>query len=585
MTQLSPDTSIYSKAIARLRTLDLKYKNDDISSPEDYMASIVDIVNSVYLETHKPSLAYDFIEDGEPPSSKSMTFFWESFENDVNIVQSQINYLRAHAVSSYNSLTNSLKRSSNENARVRGKLNSLSLYSDSISNKERIFGDFFTNYDHIDLNKSDIDIYNTGSIVLKSQSSVINLLSSSVPSVHPFSNGIPGNNFEVDYSPDLSILNVDEFDSIVFKHESTNYNDLNSLIDNDPLTRFEYEVYQVSDQDRQRAKNFGFEINKLNGSAIDWASGPLQINNENLNYLRLLLDFDLGSNQKASIATLTPHKVSEGSTHPIKVSRVLVSQDGSNWTRVSRKPVWIGNDINLTGTSASDEIVIGTAFWSFQEQYIRYARFEIEQAVPLRGVPIGHIYFEGIEEVDSDGNIISNGERIDQPSPSVANVAEYTNPSLVDNVVKKREVFLGERWAIGIKDMALATTNYDQSSTLVSKSFKVDGVIDKVAIEADYDIPADFNDAEGQWVEFFVSPNDGADWFQISNIQDDFYSIPEIISFNNPIPKEFREVNVAYYNVKEVVNSITVKIVLRRPADLVSSTPVVRSYKLKVLKR
>ena len=98
----------------------------------------------------------------------------------------------------------------------------------------------------------------------------------------------------------------------------------------------------------------------------------------------------------------------------------------------------------------------------------RLRKVEIEQAVPLRGVPIGHIYFEGIEEVDSDGNIISNGERIDQPSPSVANVAEYTNPSLVDNVVKKREVFLGERWAIGIKDMALATANYDQSSTLVS---------------------------------------------------------------------------------------------------------------------
>lgn len=587
MTQLSPDTTIYSKAIARLKNLGLRYQRGDISTPEDYYASIRDTITSIYEYNYRPSLAYNFIEDGEPPSSKESLFFWQSLETDVNIIQDQINYLKAHAISSFNASVDNMQKASNENARVRGKLNSLLLYSDGISEKERIFGDFFTNYDYIDINNSDIDIYNSGSIILGSQSTITNLLSSSNPSIHPSSNGISGNNFELEDPAGAGILSVDGSANLIFKNESDNYSNLASLIDNEPITRFEYEIYSLSDEYRGESsitKDKGFKIKKRDETEVDWASGPLQVNGERLNYLKLLLDFDLGSVQKASIATLTPHKVSEQSTHPIRVSKVMVSQDGSDWTTVSKNAVWIGNDINLTGTSASDEIVIGRAFWSFQEQLVRYLRFEIDQIKPLDDVAIGHIYFEKVEETNTDGGVISAG-RVDGPVPSVLKIDDYVQPGIVSGLVKKRESLIGKRWAIGIKDVALAAAEFNETATMVSRSFKIDGIIDKVAIEADYDIPSGFNQAEGNWVEFYVSPNDGADWFQISNIQDDFYGIPEIVSFNNPIPKEFREPNVAYYNVKGTVNSVIVKIVLKRPADLINSTPVVKSYKLKVLKK
>jgi hypothetical protein len=592
MTQLSPSTSIYARALARLKDLELRYAEGDIASPEDYVASIREIGHSVFSEGEKPNLFYDFIEHGEPTLSHQENRFWSSMSSDVNIAYDQINYLKAHTISSYNNLTTSLKKASNENARLRGKLKSLEIYSGTISDNIRIFGDFFANYDLINLEQTPTeltgDIYSPGSLILGLNNVVDNLLRDSIVTVGSNSNGFRGRNHEVEPTESSSTNPVTGDPEIIFKAEKYDYSNVNAITDNQPSTWLEYESNWISDLDKLSAGNLGFRFKTGSGddgtTYLDWASGPES------NVLKLVLDFDIGSVSKANSVVLTPHKVSELASHPIKVSRVSVSADGSNWTVVSSKPIWIGNDINLSGTSSEDEIVIGTAFWAFQEQSVRFLKMEIEQVESIAST-IGHIYYENDPAVSTGLTedalpVLNSATRVEGPIPDVNNPIRYYNPSqsIQNGLVQKRETFEGKRWAIGIKDISLYNTAFKESSVVVSKKFIVDGIIDRISLEADYEVPDGFS-TNSRWIEFFVSPNDGIDWFQISNIKDDFNDIPEIIAFNDPLPKEFREAGVKYHNVSGSVDSLVLRIEMSRPSDLKSSTPVLHSYKLKALKR
>ena len=119
---------------------------------------------------------------------------------------------------------------------------------------------------------------------------------------------------------------------------------------------------------------------------------------------------------------------------------------------------------------------------------------------------------------------------------------------------------------------------------MVSKRFDIPGIVDRVAIEADIQIPDNY-DLSIPWVRFYISPDDGATWHEVSRIQDDFLNIPEIVAYNDPTPKDLRDPAVGYYDVKGTVNSLRVKIEITRPDTDQYSTPVVKSYKLKVVKR
>jgi hypothetical protein len=193
------------------------------------------------------------------------------------------------------------------------------------------------------------------------------------------------------------------------------------------------------------------------------------------------------------------------------------------------------------------------------------------------------------------------GERTPGPTPPLSNPGKYydmasttvpnANPNDTSNrliqIIKRIELFRGKRWAIGIRDVSVDLVTYRQKSTMVSKPFRINGIVDRVAIEADTVIPTGFSESD-VWVKFFVSPDNGLNWYQISRIQDDYLGIPEIIAFNDPLPEEFRENGIKYYTVNKTVDTLRVKIELSRPAtstSTASATPIVHNYRLKVRKR
>jgi len=83
----------------------------------------------------------------------------------------------------------------------------------------------------------------------------------------------------------------------------------------------------------------------------------------------------------------------------------------------------------------------------------------------------------------------------------------------VKNVARGVDVFLGKRWQIGIRDLALKQFHYDQSGKLVSKAFNF-----KQPVQTCSFIPKDESHEGLTTLRYFLSPDNGTTWYENSTI-------------------------------------------------------------------
>lgn len=406
--------------------------------------------------------------------------------------------------------------------------------------------------------------------------------------------------------------------------ESGRQADLTSVIDNEPNTWFEYEHNRVNEQDQSIAGGLNFvyyndlfdQIVDETNDLIRWADGP------DNDALTLELEFEFDEVELINTVTYTPYGLEENKNYPVRVREVRTSEDGTNWLEVLPRDVWVGTDPNLKTMRQADgdDVFIGSAIWTFSERRAKFIRILIEQDTPIVS-NVGHLYYTTatsteievveVEDINAVGGTrietvetVIGGERVQGPVPPLSNPARYYNVAedhhslagafsasgsespltLRNGLVENREFFRGERFVIGIRDILAERIEYNEKGVYVSRPFKVDGIIDRVSLEAVTYVPPEFP-TNNVWILYYVSVDDGLNWYPISRVQDDFLGIPEIISFNDPLPTEFREPGVTYIQTDNVVDEIRVKIELLRPADLTASSPVVRSYELRAVKR
>ncbi len=646
MTQLNPSTTYLLQAIALIQEMQKKISLKEGRQAEDifteYQSALTDYLDRV----GKPLSVYEKIYDGEPPSSLKMNRMLSRIEDDLNILREQANLITASTINTHNVIVSEIEQARNLNAQAFNKLKTLQLYTTARDEGLIVFGDTFKNRDLIDDSlipaDTQADLRFPGNLTLgRDTGEGKNPLVGTKIKILPTSNGFSGNNQEINASSLKNKLWTDGDEEQVdyqFVSDTARNDSLVSIIDNEPNTWFEYEHYQVSDADRESALNLNFVYRTDTGSntpstnnLVDWATGPgvkstfslvkendvsvrKQTNapTEDYGKLKLDLEFELAEVKKLNSFTLTPYGMKNNVNHPILVTKVETSSDGTTWMPVKPENVWIANRVDLSTARDAANSVLGTGVWVFEERNVKYIRARMQQDKPV-SASIGHVWWqrriktERIETRTPDPEnpfgddllVVSyrevGGERVEGPIPPVSNPAKFNSIRDANRgeSVRKIEVFSGKRWSIGIRDCSVEQVRYKPESVMVSKQFNVTGVVDRVALESNIFIPDTF-DPEEQWVKFFVSPNDGLNWYQISRIQDDYSGLPEIIAFNDPLPEEFHESNVAYYNVGNTVDSIRVKIELTRPGQRItqastreafSSTPIVRSYTLKVRKR
>jgi hypothetical protein len=300
--------------------------------------------------------------------------------------------------------------------------------------------------------------------------------------------------------------------------------------------------------------------------------------------LRCNIQFDLEEISRVNYLAYSPYGMDNNVNHPVRVVEIQTSINGTDWDPVHPDNVWVATNQNLQSLRTSDNLSIGNTAWTFGARNVRFIRIYLEQAQTM-DTKIGHLYYE---EVPPFGQSAKPGPptRAEGPIPTLDRPRRYYDTRAFNSrkLVQKTEVLQGKKWGIGIKDIEIQQIKYDKESSMVSRPIYVPSGIDRVSLDADLYVPEEFESQYG-WIDFFVSVNNGERWDQISRVSDDHLGIPEIIAFNDPIPKSFREPGVLYIEHDGKLDSIRVKIVMRRPGTMPWSTPVVKSYSLRVKTR
>lgn len=578
MSELIPSVLFSSQTLKLIAELREAHKSGLVKDIDDLVKELANALTGFNQHAGEVTLEYDPVVPGEPPSSDKANLFWRDAQRDVNILQQQVDILRAAALFSHNLITTEIQQARNQNARINNKLKSLQLYSDSSDSKVLTFGDYFQSLEFVDQSLipdgQRLSLFTAGHITLPQRGELVNLSTNAEVRIAEGSNGFLGNNQEIEPPGDVSATG-DEVDDVLryrYKSETDLRGDLSTIIDEEPDTWIEYERYGLTEDDIAKGL-YNFEYIDPDADEgdelVNWARPPED------NVLRLVLEFDLGSVQSVNTIQVLPYGLENDKNYPILISNIMTSSNGTDWTPIHPGNVFVGTDINLKTARAAASSVIDRAVWAFDTRSVRYVRAFFLQQYPIRA-NIGHTYWV----LKTNENIRTEG-----PIPSIEDTTEFHERYVDGNLLQRREYFVGDRWAIGLRDFLIQQVEYETFGVLVTRPLRVGGVVDRVILhEADFDIP-DSYPSEALWVRFYVSPDDGENWYPISRIQDPDLGIPEQIAFNDPTPAELRDPGVAYYTVNREVTSLRLKVEMVRPDNSVATTPVLRSYILKVRKR
>jgi hypothetical protein len=626
MGQLVPSVLFHAQAIKLITELRDAY-GSKVATVDDLVQQLRDAVTNFEATVGMPFFDFEPVVEGEPPLATKINRLWDNLMHDINILEQQADISRASTIFTHNLVATEVLKAQQANARVANKLKTLQLYSKSVDSSIIVFGDHFRSTDFMDFTLMPEgerpNIRGEGYVVLGQDGPLWDLANMAGLRILDTSNGFLGNLHEIDTKTDprevtftrnatgtyntetdASGTTVHKLSSDglvtdmepVFKAETHVRRDLGTVTDGGPDTWIEYEYCKISDADRNVAKNLNFtyarrtvtEAGEEKVEYIDWASGPPN------GVLKLGIEFDLLSVQNVNYIHYLPFNLDENDNYPVTVTQVQTSVDRTNWEPVRPRDLVIGNTSNLQSGNGT---VVGDGIWAFSGRQMRYVQMHIEQSKPVTR-KMGHLYYEvekrvGERQVGLYTVGVYDIERAEGPAPNINDPTFYYDPSIrrvkksaedATSMIQRRETFIGQRWAIGIRDIRIQQVNHLPTSTIVTKRLRVGGVVDRVLLDADITIPPEYGDGQG-WISFFISPDDGARWFPIGRVQDDYLGIPEVVSFNDPLPEAMREPGVGYYSTPNPVTTLRLKIVLTRPPNLPSTTPVLRNYELKVKKR
>lgn len=620
MSQEVPSLIFHAQALKLIEDLRIAYSGG-VGTVDELVAQLQEALNGFQNTMGIPFFDFEPVVDGEPPLSAKINRLWENLQHDVNILQQQADVSRASTVFTHNLISTEILKAQAANARVSNKLKTLQLYSKAVDSSIVTFGDHFRSSEFLDLNmvppEQQALLLGEGYVTLAQQGELVDLLETASVTVLPTSNGFLGNLHELSsttrtrrnttnlspiYEIGINYGGIDPrfgvpiilrpkiieggtttWEEPVFRAEEEDHGQISAMVDGNKDSWFEYEHCLVSEADRRSANYFNFSFeNDVNASTngesvttVDWASGPAN------GVLQLDIELDMTMIDNINYIVYQPFNLADNSLPPVKVVYVQTSVDRTNWEKVLPENVYVSTSANLQVAQHREAIVLGDAIWAFAGRPVRYIQFRLQQENPIQA-RLGHLYY-----------LDDAGRRVEGPNPPLSDPTRYYDPGIQtvggstefpDQYLQRRESFQGWRWVISVKDITVQRINHSWESTLITKPLRVGGIVDRVTLEADLTIPPEY-DASQQWVNFYISPDNGVNWFPISRVQDDDFGIPEIIAFNDPLPAEMREVGVGYETVPHAVTMLRLKAVLTRDTALPSTTPVLHSYRLKVKRR
>ncbi len=449
MTQESPTNALYTKLLSIIEDIKYKYSRANVTDPNEFSVMVANTLNDSRLYGDRALTLFEPLMKSEMPDSEKMNRFWSSVETDFNILQDQTDLMKAWIVFNHNMLKTELLKNKNANERLQGKLKTLQLYSSATDPSIIIFGDSFINDEFIDWvdvpNDTKAGVYPSMGIGLGILSDTDILQSDVKVRILRSSNGFLGNNQEIN-DPRIAKRNKHTNEKIfTFKGARDMTATLATVIDGEPNSWFEYEHYYVTKQDQKKAGNLDFTY-YLRGRGEDgkrnktlWSNGPTG------NVLKLDLQLELRTAKRINSLTLVPHNLVDNSNNPIKISKVSISSNGTDWSNLSPTNLWVISSIDRKISHTGDEAVsVGSATWELENKLVKFVRVYIEQPNPIKA-NVGHIYYLRKNSNDPESRAV----RVRGPIPELTTEEHYSEKlDVPENKVKKVEFFKGKRWVL-----------------------------------------------------------------------------------------------------------------------------------------
>lgn len=361
---------------------------------------------------------------------------------------------------------------------------------------------------------------------------------------------------------------------------------LSNILDENSETWLEYEIYKASEDDKIRSLNLGFNYDE----GIKW------ITDEDKLVLKLKVTFK--EPQLINTITMSPFIASDKDAAPSVIEQITIS-DGKG---------------NIRDILSSGEEFSSGKTYTCSKQYCKTVIFTFSQRLSYK-TTIGHMYFKEAGSNNRDyfkKKEDNNSFRTDGQMPSIQNVGilyddrqkRYIQPSASygealknEQIIKNNlfsippdtedkisylEAIEANRFMIGIRDISFSIYTYKSESEYVSVNHTSKKPIESVTLIADEYIPDSF-DTNKDWVRYYISVNDGAEWHPIIPVglyKKEGYNRYLV---NSGISKEFRNNDIGYIEAAGEVYDIKVKIELDRPTDIQDGeyfSPIVYEYKL-----
>jgi hypothetical protein len=621
MTQLSPYTIVYDQIAKAVAVLYERWNKGQYVTKQDLLKDFNDILSQLYNNVGMVNAKVDQYIKGEPPSSKKYNSFIASLRDDLNIATKQTDYLNAKVIETFNLMTSELESEKQYLNRIFSKTKILQMYSQSPADDIIYVGDSFDNTDFIDTTK-----YVTGSIPLVSNGQAILpiLKRDSWPaatiSINK-SNGFIGNNH-------LAVRKENIVDGDNYSYaweESASFSEKRNIIDQNPLTVFEYEAIKVA-QDSLSSVRSNDEfcyivddetlVNGARGSLVNWS-------NHNLSN-PLVLDFTISSPvaTKANNIIITPFF---GYSKVVSIESIIITLSDGTEKELLNDSVYVGLSPEFFNNQSSKNYFLNKATIYFEEQEITQARIKMSQTQSNQ-VDIIHTFwstdYQSGSPADNSpfyGSVRFNPKAVDEQTyrevrfdqmaitpmltkPNSFKAGKVNNKSISVTTIKKgtgsgltnsynipikiqREVLKAHRMSIGLRDVSLGYDVYSNYAEVTSLPFTFDLPVESVILNIES------NEGTFTTTDTLISAEisvDGKTWIPIDAVQSGFSgsgdNVPEVIAFNQTVPTGYKLPGVSYYSHPDIplqVKSLIVKLKIRKNSSS-NITPALYSYTLGV---
>lgn len=574
---VSKSAYLDEKAKAIFQALLADFRQGRIKSKTELAYQVYRALMDFHAQIGKPTMTVR--EAGGPPASSDYNAMMHEIHMDLGTLFAELKLMSGAIGESFGYVETERQALTETVRRTTDRMQAL---QEAAAATGQVFGDSFINRARFDQEM----VEGTPAEISQSANALIlGLLDSAevregvTITITPTSNGFPGNTHQV--KPGDGFYR--------FAGEEHMHLDLQAVLDGNADTWLEYETIAVSERVIEETGGLGFSYHE----GQSW----LKAGNEPL---RLELRLELDKPRTLNWLTLTPFLPAEKGAGPARVTGLLL-EDGKGLQ------VEVADQAPL----AEERVFL------FPKMKVKRVTVRLEQSTAY-DILAGHLFFKELER--TQGTVFESsrqqpGKRVDGPKPSLENLGLrydpstqtvelpsakadeaapdrtdaaarlFTAPETDERVQAGIEAVPARRYAVGVRDIGMASYRFAPESTYISQPLKAGAPIRRIALEAVDSVPVEFGD--GDWVTYAFTADGGKTWHEIhpEGTLSAGAKTEYLIGSRTPAPG--RQAHIGYIEPEAPVSEVRLMIRLKRPdvtklPDADYFTPVVYDYRLHV---